>query len=86
MGLLRYNVFGCSFFPRPAFGTWEDSGFHLALFSPLTYKQPFYHLFILKSVVFRNFPLGFPFCQHGFDFWQQRLYVCVIPLLHDKTP
>lgn len=35
-------------------------GFRLPLFSPLTLKQPFYHLLITKAVVFCNFPLGFP--------------------------
>ena len=48
--------------------------------------RPFYHLLILKTVVFRNFPLGFPLCQHSFNRWKQSLNMCVISFLHDKTP
>ncbi len=36
----------------------------------------------MKAVVFCNFSLGFPFCQHSLDFWQQYLNVCVVPFLH----
>jgi len=84
--LLCHNVSWCGIFPRSSFGPWKDPGFQLAFFSPLTLKQPFYHLLIPKAVVFCNFPLGFPLCQHGFDLRQQRLNVCVVPFLHNKPP
>ena len=84
--LLCHNVSWCGIFPRSSFGPWKDPGFQIAFFSPLTLKQPFYHLLIPKAVVFCNFPLGFPLCQHGFDLRQQRLNVCVVPFLHNKPP
>ena len=76
----------CGVFPRTHFGPWKDSGFQLAFLSPLTLKQPFYHLLILKAVVFHNFQLRFPLCQHSLDFRPQCVNVCVIPFSHDKTP
>ena len=56
IGLLGQNVFWRSIFSRPSFGTGKDSGFQLAFFSPLTLKQPFYHLLIRKAVAFSPLP------------------------------
>ena len=47
-------------------------------------QRPFYHLFILKTLVLRSFPLGFPFCHHRLDFRQQCLNMCAFP--HNRAP
>ena len=86
IGLLGHNVFWSTTFSWSSFGPWKDSCFQLSFFSPLTLEQPFYHLLILKTVVFCNFPLSFPLCYHCLDFRQQCLNMCVIPFPHDKTP
>ena len=86
VGLLRYNIPGRSVLPWPALETWKDTGFQPAFFSPLSLKQPFYYLFILKTVVFCNFSLAFPSCQHLPYLWQQRLYMRVSSFLHDTPP
>ena len=57
--LLCHNVSWYGIVPRSSFGPRKDSGLQLAFFSPLTLKQPFYHLFIRKAVVFCNFSLAF---------------------------
>ena len=67
-------------------GPRDNSRLQFAFFPALTLKQPFYHLFIPKTVVFRNFSLRFPLCQHGSNLRQQCLNVCVIPFPHDKAP
>ena len=84
--LFRHNVSWCGIFPRTPFGPWKYPSFQLPLFPPLTLKQPFYHLFILKAIVFCNFPLSFPLCKHSLDLRQQCLNVCVNPFSHGKAP
>ena len=49
-------------------------------------KQSFYHVFVLKSEMFRYFTLRFPFSYHSLYFPKQHLNMCIIPFLYDNTP